>query len=170
MSEGVLIAVPGGVETLLRLMQEKAQSGAQDPYVQQLVDIAAPNGDVPTLYDWLKAHYGYAPDPSGTFNLDGRETYYEELLITPSRIAEDYVTKGVTYSGDCDDLATLSAAMLTILGYTSRIAVVSFSQSGELEHAYAEYLSPEGWIPFDLASTKPLGWQFPNTRAVYLNI
>ena len=172
MTEGVLIAVPGSVDTLLRLMQEKAIQGVSNSYVQQLVEVATPNGDVPALYDWLKAHYGYAPDPSGTFNLDGRETHYDELLIAPSRIAEDYVTKGITRDMDCDCMATLSASMLTILGYQARIAVVSFSSSGELEHAYAEYYSfeAEQWIPFDLASVKPLGWKFPHIRAVYLTM
>ena len=172
MSEGVLIAVPGSVDTLLRLMQQKAVEGASNSYVQQLASIATPSGDIPAMYDWLKAHYGYAPDPSGTFNLDGREVYYEELLIAPSRIAEDYVTRGLTYSMDCDDMATLSAAMLRILCYAVRIAVVAFSQSGDLEHAYAEYYSDEAerWVAFDLASTKPLGWEYPYTRAMYLTL
>jgi len=172
MSEGVLIAVPGSVDTLLRLMQQKAVEGASNSYVQQLVSIATPSGDIPAMYDWLKAHYGYAPDPSGTFNLDGREVYYEELLIAPSRIAEDYVTRGLTYQMDCDDMATMSAAMLRILGYETRIAVVSFAASGELEHAYAEYYSEDAqrWVAFDLASTKPLGWEYPYTRTVHLDI
>jgi len=80
-----------------------------------------------------------------------------ETLQTP-----DYMLSGLDMSGllagDCDDISTLHAALLTALGFQVRfIAIRSFREVSDFDHVYLEANNNGEWIMYDI--TLPLGTQ-----------
>ena len=156
---GTLSVIAGGVETLKSEMKRVLLEGIRSNYVRRLGEIALERGvsgdQITDIYTFLKSTFLYQPDPVG-----------RELLISPARFAEDYVDHGIAHRGDCDDLAVLVGSVLGSLGYDVRILVVSYNY--DWEHAYAEVRTSIGWLPVDLASTFPLGWDTNPTRISYV--
>lgn len=72
----------------------------------------------------------------------------------------DYMLSGLERSGiligDCDDISTLHATLLTALGFQVRfIAIRSIKDDVNFDHVYIEANVNGEWIMFDL--TIPLG-------------
>lgn len=72
----------------------------------------------------------------------------------------DYMLTGLEMSGrlvgDCDDISTLHAAILTALGFRVRfIAIRSFRENSNFDHVYLEVNLNDKWIMYDI--TLPLG-------------
>ena len=161
MSTEKLTLLTGGVETLKNEMVRTAREGIRSSSVRRLAEIALERGkgqdQIVDVYKFLKLTFLYQPDP-----------VERELLISPNRIAEDYVEKGIAHRGDCDDLATLSASVLGSIGYKTRLLIVSYNL--QWEHAYAEVMTALSWLPFDLASSRPLGWVMPVTKKIVVGV
>lgn len=80
-----------------------------------------------------------------------------ETLQTP-----DYMLTGLEMSGrlvgDCDDVSTLHAALLTALGFDVRfVAIRSMREQPNFDHVYLEVKDNDKWIMYDI--TLPLGTQ-----------
>jgi len=80
-----------------------------------------------------------------------------ETLQTP-----EYMLAGLEMSGrlvgDCDDIATLHAALLTALGFQVRfVAIRSMREISEFDHVYLEVNHIGEWIMYDI--TLPIGTQ-----------
>lgn len=119
-------------------MTRLAVAAARDPnfilFARDVVADVAPHdypGELAAVFDWLKNSFRYVRDPYGLEMVQGpRET----LKIK---------------SGDCDDLSTLSAAVLLSIGYPTRFAV-SGNGGGMWQHVWTEAMLPDGrWIPLD---------------------
>jgi len=155
-----LTLLSGGVSTLKTEMLRLAREGVNSPSVRRLGEVALEKGkgedQIVDISNFLRNTFLYQPDP-----LD------KELLISPNRMAEDFLTKGIAHRGDCDDLATLVAAVFGSLGYRTRILIVSYDS--EWSHAYSEIWTEElGWLPVDIASSHPLGWIIPPTKTMVM--
>ena len=108
---------------------------------------------VVAVYNWVKTNVHYIPDPENV-----------EWFTSPAKMVEKY-RQGYILAGDCDDHALLNAALLKVLGYQARVALVAF-EGNDITHAYAEVYSPtlQRWIAVDTTSVFPLGWIFPITE------
>lgn len=91
------------------------------------------------LREWLAVHVSFLPDPM----VDG------EVLRTP-----DYAIREINKYGvarlDCDDVSMLAAALAKSVGLPARFVVLGFP---EYRHVYAESLTVNGWLDFDVTET-----------------
>lgn len=71
-----------------------------------------------------------------------------ELVKAPAFQLEEIRTAGHV-RGDCDDIATLGAALGIVAGLPARFVVLAFTPSGPFEHVYTELETPGGWVDLD---------------------
>ena len=109
-------------------------------------------GEVNALHEWVRDHIRYMRDIRGV-----------ETVQTP------VATLRLGY-GDCDDKATLLAAMLEATGHPSRFVAVGRT-AGRFEHVYVEtLLGRKGrrhsgqmrWVALDTTEPQPMGWRPDN--------
>jgi transglutaminase-like putative cysteine protease len=74
-----------------------------------------------------------------------------------------HVTLFENPAGDCDDKATLLAALLRSIGVPVRFAAIAIS-GRQLGHVYVEAQLPgHGWLALDPKNPRaPVGWCWPN--------
>lgn len=75
-------------------------------------------------------------------------------------------------AGDCDDKATLLAAMLESVGHPTRFVAVGYTGPDTFQHVYVETYVGRRWVPLDATMTgAPVGWQPkpPSARMVVHN-
>lgn len=146
-----LAAGDDGVYQTLAAMRALVYQAAADPYVRAWgVEIArsVPARNLAALAggirQFLVEHVTYLDDPVGV-----------ELVHAPARLLEEI---GARYyvTGDCDDVATLGAALGAAVGLPSRFVVLSFGGPGDpFAHVYAELWTGGGWVELD--TTAQLG-------------
>jgi hypothetical protein len=92
-----------------------------------------------------------------------RDPVHAELVHAPRILAQQLVATGST-SGDCDDVATLGAALGRAVGFDARFVVLGFFDAGApWSHVYAELRDPQtgAWQQMDV--TREYG-RLPATR------
>jgi len=152
---GFLSSVPAGDAGTLatvQAMRTLARRGAIDPVVRQQAALAVRGvpGDWGTehasiLRDWITRRTYYLADPT-----------YTEALHEPGWQVRSILTLG-NVGVDCDDVATLAAAMGLAIGLRARFVIVGFtSPNAPFRHVWTELASasrPE-WVPID--PTRPV--------------
>lgn len=151
----VEIAVaPGreGVIDTLRLMRRLVRHYKKSPEIrnkaESIIAFASEKnwaGEVESLFSWVQSNIRYTLDTNGI-----------ERLQTP----EALLASG---QGDCDDKATLLAAMLEAVGHPSRFVAVGF-QRGELSHVFVEARIGEEWVALDATEPHEMGWRPPGVK------
>jgi hypothetical protein len=62
----------------------------------------------------------------------------EEVVRTPAYMMSDLLNGGVL-EGDCDDIATFSAALLLLFGFSARLVAIKYTPgAAEFEHVFVE--------------------------------
>lgn len=117
-------------------MRRLIHSARKDPVVLKLVrEICAGlepgdyNSEIQAIYHWVDAHVRYIQDPHGV-----------ELLIAPQRLiamAFQSENQGTKASGDCDDIAMLTASLLMAAGHNCRLVVAGFAPNNP-SHVFAQ--------------------------------
>ena len=134
------------VTTSMRRMLAEASHDTDLRDLAVSVVHGSPSSDI---YDWMKANVRYIPDPVDI-----------EMFQHPSRMVRDFrVDKSL--SGDCDDIALLTAAMLQAVGVKSRVVLIDTACNG-LDHAVAQVWSDklQDWLTVDASTDRvPFGWQ-----------
>lgn len=92
---------------------------------------------VGALRGWLGRNLKFEHDPAGV-----------ELLKAPAYQLERIQDK-TDGRGDCDEIATLGAALAIAGGMPARFVVLRFEPGGPFEHVYTEVLTPAGWVELD---------------------
>ena len=92
-------------------------------------------GEAAALHRYVRDSIRYVMDPAGV-----------ETLSTPARLME-------IGAGDCDDKATLLAALLESINHPTRFVAIGLT-GGTLEHVYVETKIGDDWIP--LETTEPV--------------
>jgi len=97
--------------------------------------------------------------------LDSADKYLRDKFVYIPEAVEtlqypDYMLNGFEMSGrlvgDCDDISTLHATLLTVLGFQVRfVAIRSTFDDPNFDHVFVEAHDGGDWIPYDL--TIPLG-------------
>lgn len=158
-----------GVTHMLYLMARTAKDGARDPDVRTVAENII-NGDetyigrARAIHDWIESNIKYVPDP-----------VYTDAVMPPRQVL-------IYKTGDCDDLATLGAALLGSLGIQSRFQAVGFENNEvPYSHVFAQALIGANWITTDTTpelnddgsvsrhyafSEEPPGIQFRKVRNV----
>lgn len=90
--------------------------------------------------------------------LRSRFVYADESIETLQH--PEYMINGLEMSGrlvgDCDDISTLHAALLTCMGFKTRfVAIRSTFNDPNYDHVFIEAKHNDTWIPYDI--TLPLG-------------
>lgn len=95
----------------------------------------------------IVALYGWARGPALRYTNDAAHV---EQVKSPRRILTEIQKTGKSLV-DCDDIATLLAAMSLTLGRRSQFVVASFSSLGDFTHVFCRIQEPKSkrWIVVD---------------------
>lgn len=100
-------------------------------------------GEMRVLFNFVQNHIRYVKD-----------IHDIETVQTPVKTLE-------YNAGDCDDKATLLAALLQSLGHETRFYAVGFSP-GNIAHVLIECNINGQWIALETTEPVALGWTPPN--------
>ena len=151
MSLGLLESGDAGVSKTLRLMKALVLQYRRDPGVMQLARQLVAGlpqydrgGEIRVLHAFVRDHIRYTNDPQDM-----------ELLQTPKATLE-------MGTGDCDDKATLLAALLASIGRRTRLVAVALRPSVSFSHVLVEVQHGKGWMPLETIKNVAAGWGPPN--------
>lgn len=143
-----LAAIPDGVpgiKVTLEVMRKLAREASDHPSFVQLTRELVGGvkqkdfvGEARRVHEFVRDRIRYLKDPLGM-----------EWVQTP------VVTLNVR-QGDCDDKATLAAAMLRALGHPSRFVVIGFAPH-RYSHVYLETKIGHHWVGMETTEPWPLG-------------
>lgn len=102
-------------------MRELAHKGKSAP---RLLSIAQQLGTPPAIDSYLRSVWKWIPDPQEA-----------EFIREPALQMESWAHTG-HFFGDCDDAATLAAAMLAALDWPCRFVAIRFADSREFSHVF----------------------------------
>lgn len=115
----------------MRQMRENVRRARTHPLVwetaRRIVAAVSPRdeqGQARTIREWLDARFRFTRDPLGT-----------ELLLTPTYLLGRIADQGFV-QGDCDDAATMAAALGTSLGMPARFMAVAFGEDQPYSHVF----------------------------------
>lgn len=100
------------------------------------------NGEAFALFDYVQNHIRYVKDIANV-----------ETVQTPLKTLE-------YNAGDCDDKATLLAALLESIGHTTRFHAMGFS-ANTISHVALETFIDGQWLAMDTTEPVGLGWLPP---------
>ena len=128
--------------------------------VAHMSALAVASGRRPSFRQWARTYSG-GPPP---WNARARVKRIRRLIATrvrfawdpdgieqvtaPARMAEEIDADGYTY-GDCDDSATLGAALGIAVGLPARFTTVALSPGAPYSHVYAELRALGRWWELD---------------------
>ena len=125
------------VSATIRKMAELARAGSHS---FEIVDLArrivhpVPSkqvrGELAALYRWVRDHIRYRFDPAGL-----------EWVQSPARTVQQQ-------AGDCDDMATLLAALAGALGHETRFRTIGPTAQRQ-KHITAEAWDGKAWVTLD---------------------
>lgn len=136
-----------GTRQTLRLMARLVREYRTDPairekaaYLVQFLPGQQFTEEVRTLFTWVRDNIRYLGDVQNV-----------ETIQSPD------VTLARRH-GDCDDQATLLAAMLESIGHKTRFVAVGFSRPGEFDHVFTETRIGNDWVALETTIAVPMGW------------
>ena len=138
-----------GIEWTVDHMRRLARDGARAELVREaaaeLVDGAEGREAAERIRAYLAESMVFKFDPPGV-----------ELIRTPELLVRQIECHGYAV-GDCDDVATLGAALGLAVGLVPTYVLVGFSDSAPFAHVYTELATEAGAVELD--TTRPA--QFP---------
>ena len=150
---------PAGTVATLRIMKRLANEAVRSPNQlarNKALEIYRNAGlrsrdtnEVAVLQRWVQNYIRYVRDPVDV-----------ELVQTPE------VTLKLA-TGDCDDQATLLAAMLKATGHPAQFVAVGVN-GGPFSHVLVETRLGRGWVAAETILKKPLGWYPPDATSRYV--
>ena len=117
-------------------MANLARKGARNPKVKAYATDSFQNdGSVAGIDRVLRSIFHYRDE-------------IEEIVRTPAFMMADLEEFGYL-EGDCDDIATLAAAMTKSLDIPTRLTAMQSEPDGEFDHVFSEARIGIHWIPID---------------------
>lgn len=133
---------------------------ANDPNARAVLDLILvyplPSGElIPAIDHWVRGHFRYRSE-------------HEEVLRTVSFMLGEIAEKGF-FEGDCDDCATLTAAVLKVFGCMVRFVAIRYD-SKDFQHVFVECYSDDraGWVALD-ATVNP-GTEYREIERMVLSV
>lgn len=123
----------------LGLMRELALQDAPllDAVAGRIISTAATGDPLAAIRRFLLERVRFRHDPEGV-----------ELIAAPLVQLGAIRDRGAS-AGDCDDVATLGAALGLAAGYPARFVVLRFDPGAPFEHVFTELRGPLGWVELD---------------------
>jgi transglutaminase-like putative cysteine protease len=162
-ARATLQAIPSGVAGVretLRQMSALVQQGKTSMPIRTLalnivkgLPPKAWKAEVEAVYNWVLENIRFVKDVRGV-----------ETLATPQKTLE-------FGQGDCDDQATLIAALLESIGHPTRFVAMGFSPS-HYSHVFTETKIGDSWVSLETTVIGAyMGWSPPGIRAkmIYVN-
>ena len=139
-----------GIRRTVREMRQLANEALTDPLLVETAAIISEGTGVPDeqatrLRLWLADTTDFQPDPVG-----------HELIRSPGYMLDRIYSQGWA-AGDCDDVATLAAALGKAMGLPARYRLLSFMPGAPFSHVVTDVRAGCCWL--DLDTTAPD--QFP---------
>lgn len=88
-----------------------------------------------------------------------RDIHQVETLSTPTMTLAQRL-------GDCDDQATLLAALLETIGYPTRFVIAAYQAPGMYEHVYVQVYCHGQWLDLDPTEQQTIGWSPPGAVSI----
>jgi transglutaminase-like putative cysteine protease len=136
-----------GIRATLDAMIQAAREASTTIEIRNLAEsiiVAVPakdyRGELEAIQRWVMAHIRYTRDPITT-----------ETLKLPRALLE-------SPQGDCDDQATLVAALAMSIGFPARFVAIGVHDAGLFEHVYAEVMLGTVWCSVETTEPVPIGW------------
>lgn len=137
-----------GVRATLAAMRQAAIQASVTLEVRNLAESIVENvppkdfkGELEAIQDWVRTNIRYTRDP-----------LYAETLKLPHALLE-------ARQGDCDDQATLVAALALSIGFKPRFVAIGTEQYGAFDHVYTEVKLGTKWVSVETTEMVPVGWQ-----------
>jgi transglutaminase-like putative cysteine protease len=150
--------MPGGMAAAyhtLRMMRRLVTDAKTDPRVIQSatnIIFNTPEKDdlaeASALFDYVRDYIRYTKDVNGV-----------EVISPPWTVLQRMV-------GDCDDKATLLAALFEVAGLPTRFVIAGYTVPGLFEHVYLQVYILGHWIDADPTESGNLGYAPPNPVAL----
>jgi len=151
-----LQAIPNGpqgvYQTLRNMRRFVVQAKRQYPIRELALSLVSDKhqkdftGEIRALHKFVRDNIRYVRDIRGI-----------ETVSTPA------MTLSIG-QGDCDDKATLLAALLETIGHKTRFVAVGF-QPGQYAHVLVETKIGKRWIPLETTEPVNVGWYPPNVAS-----
>lgn len=155
----------------VRLMKRMAQRGRVDPAVRDLalqivagIPGRAGTEQAKAIRRWLAINVEFRRDPTDT-----------ELLYSPARMVKILTERGPPLYIDCDDVATLAAALGGAVGLRARFQVVGFlSPRAPYRHVWTDLRDPANrgpWVQTDVtrrAQSLPLDVAISRRKIIHV--
>lgn len=145
----------GSIATM-RAMRQLVSDAIRDPQqqireaaLQILRGVNSFSDQARAIQQWVQQNIEYRRDPPDL-----------ELVQTPQ------VTLQLK-AGDCDDQATLTAALLQATGHPARFIAVGLN-GGPLSHVLSQTLIGTKWASTETIQNRPLGWMPPGITSHYI--
>lgn len=75
----------------------------------------------------------------------------EEIVRTPFQMMLDYMRNRL--EGDCDDISTFQAAILSVWGYPVRLVAIRYEEStDQFQHVFIETEQRGRWTRYDITT------------------
>lgn len=117
----------------LEVMASLAREGATNPSIRDYARSLQSPYSVDSL---LRPSYIYRDED-------------EEIIRTPDYMLNDLATLGYL-EGDCDDIATFTAAITKAMGHPTRLTGIMSKSSEEYDHVFSEFAIGAHWNIIDL--------------------
>jgi transglutaminase-like putative cysteine protease len=137
---------PPGIAATVRVMRDIARHFQSNLLVREKAGALTQHlpqkawaQQVEALHRYVRDGIRYLPDPEDV-----------ELVQTP------VVTMDIEH-GDCDDKATLLAALLKSIRHPVRFQAVGY-EPGKFSHVYVETRIGDRWIPLETTAPFPMGF------------
>lgn len=140
----------------LRVMRELVESAKSDPRIIRTATnliVGAPTRDeaaeVTNIFEYVRGSVRYVRDPVGV-----------ESVADPGTTLQRMV-------GDCDDKATLLAALLEVVGYPCRFVMAGYD-GGDFSHVYLQCHFNGDWHDLDATELGPIGYAPPFPSRIWI--
>lgn len=139
---------PAGIRATLDAMIRAARAASMTLEIRDLAEsiiVAVPakdyDGEIAAIQRWVKAHIRYTRDGVNV-----------EMLKLPTALLTNP-------QGDCDDQATLVAALAMAIGFPARFVAIGTHDADVFEHVYAEVKLGTVWVSVETTEPVDIGWQ-----------
>lgn len=140
-----------GTRQTLKLMARLVREARRDTRIRHLSaslirSVTAKNytGEVATIFEFVRNTVRYTLDPNNV-----------EAIQKPINTLE------LEY-GDCDDMATLLAAMLESIGHPCIFVAIAQEVPNAFDHVFVETRIGDSWVALDATEPYSMGWKPPD--------
>lgn len=150
------------IQDRVALVHKQMVDGTKDPKVYQLARevVTRRAGD-----DWAVAEKDHKGEATAIFNEVRKRVRYTwdptdyDAFQTAVRTLE-------LHAGDCDDMTSLTGALLRSIGHQVRTRIVQTKGSSTWNHIYLTVKVGNEWMPLDPSVAKPAGWEVPDAVVI----